>query len=309
MNTIKQYRNYNIEKITFPDRERFWKNQVRLACYFTGTADILTEEDTCERSDRYLITENDKIVACFRVTKSMIVDIAYSRTEKGIKTELLEFMVDKWIELVRAKSGNETKEIKLLFPSYDQKQVEQLGFQLEEHQRDRLTLLLSDWHQQKESKKHSLTIRQTRKEDAEPVTRIYIDAYRGTIDEQLFSRDGLNYEDELKNISSFLNNQSRGYPIIEPASVVAISGQEMVGFCYTCNWRGLPLIWDFAVAKKHQRKGIGKTLLENVLTKLETEGFKQVALFVTQGGEGRKIYDSLGFKTDNCTLLVLKRDI
>jgi len=306
LNTIKQHRDYDIEKIAFPDRESFWKIYVQLVCYSTGTADILTEEDTFEMRDRYLVTENDRIIACFRVAMSWIVDIAYSRTDKGIKIELLDFLVDKWIELARAKSGNETKEIKMLFPSYDRKQVEQLGFQSEEHPRDRLVLMLSDRHQ-KESKNHSLTIRQTRKEDAEPVTRIYIDAYQGS---PLFSRDGLDYEDELKNMSSFLNNQSREYPIIETASIVAISGQEMVGFCYTCSWRGLPLIWDLAVSKKHQKKGIGTTLLESVLAELEAKGFKQVALLVTRDNDqGRRIYDSLGFKADDCSLMVLKKHI
>jgi len=50
-------------------------------------------------------------------------------------------------------------------------------------------------------------------------------------------------------------------------------------------------------------------LLESVLTELEAGGFKQVALFVTQGGEGRKLYDSLGFKADDCTLLVMKKQV
>ncbi|MFX0096083.1 MAG: GNAT family N-acetyltransferase [Candidatus Hodarchaeota archaeon] len=306
MDRIKQQ--YKITKITFPDRERFWKHHVRLACYFTGATNILMGEDTDEKIDRYLVAENDKIVACFRVRKTMITDIAYSRTEKGIKEKLLKFLVDKWIELVRTKSSNETKKIKLFFPSCDRKQVEQLGFQFL-HQRDRLTLKLSDW-KQKEKREHSLIIRQANKEDAEPVTKIYIDAYQGTMDEQIFSPNGLNYEDELKYMSLFLNNQSKDYPIIKPASLVAISEQEIVGFCYTCNWRGLPLIWDFAVPKNHQRKGIGKTLLESVLTKLKIEGYGQIALFVTRGNdEGRKIYDSLGFKADNCTLLVLEGEI
>jgi ribosomal protein S18 acetylase RimI-like enzyme len=86
--------------------------------------------------------------------------------------------------------------------------------------------------------------------------------------------------------------------------------QEIVGFCYTCNWRGLPLIWDFAVSKKHQGKGIGKALLKSVLTKLQMEGYEIVALFVTQGNtKAQKIYDSLGFKADNCTLRVLEREV
>ncbi|MFX0064373.1 MAG: GNAT family N-acetyltransferase [Candidatus Hermodarchaeota archaeon] len=308
MDKLEQPRDYKITKIPFPDRERFWKHHVRLACYFTGAVNILISEDTDEKTDRYLVAENDTIVASFCVRESRITKIAYSRTEKGIKTKLLEFLVDQWIELVRANFGDETKKIKLFFPSCDRKQVEQLGFQFL-HQRDRLTLMLSDW-KQKESREHSLIIRQTSKEDAEPVTRIYIDAYQGTMDEQIFSPDGLNYEDELKYMSSFLNNQSKSYPIIEPASVVAISGQEIVGFCYTCNWRGLPLIWDFAVPKKHQRKRIGTALLESVLTNLKMEGYDQIVLFVTRGNdEARKIYDSLGFKEDNCTLLVLEREI
>ena len=97
MNTIKQPRDYKITKIPFPERERFWKHHVQLACYFTGAANILTSEDTDEKTDRYLVTENDKIVACFCVRKSMITEVAYSRTEKGIKTKLLEFLVDKSI--------------------------------------------------------------------------------------------------------------------------------------------------------------------------------------------------------------------
>jgi ribosomal protein S18 acetylase RimI-like enzyme len=145
-----------------------------------------------------------------------------------------------------------------------------------------MTLMLSNW-KQTEEKQHSLLIRQTNLEDIKPVTRIYVDAYQGTVDEQMFSSDGMNYDDELENFTSFLKNQSKGYPIIEPACVVAIVEKEIVGFCYTCSWRGLPLIWDFAVSKKHQGKGIGKSLLESVLTRLQTEGYEIVALFVTQG--------------------------
>jgi ribosomal protein S18 acetylase RimI-like enzyme len=310
LDTIRQPKDYEIAKVAFPDRNSFWKHHERLACYFTGASSILTEEDSDEKIDRYLVTKNDKVVACFCVRESIITDIAYERTKKGIETHLLDFLVDNWIQLMRAKSGDQTKKIRLLFPSLDQKQVEQFGFHPQSpHKRDRMTLMLSDWKQE-EWREHSLIIRQTNMEDVESVTRIYVDAYQGTIDEQMFSPDGMNYDDELENFSSFLKNQSKGYPIIESASVVAILEQEIVGFCYTCNWRGLPLIWDFAVSKKHQGKGIGRSLLESVLTKLEMEGYERVALFVTQGNvEAQKIYDSLGFAADSCTLRVLEREV
>ncbi|MFW9993315.1 MAG: GNAT family N-acetyltransferase [Candidatus Odinarchaeota archaeon] len=296
-------------RIDFSARKTFWKRHTKLACYFTGAVDILVEEDTDDTVDRYLVNRHDETVACFCVGKRTIYDIAYLRTQEGMQEELLEYLITKWTELTKLVTSNETRRIRLLFPSCDREQLERLGFQFR-HQRDRLTMLLADW-EHKEVRNHSLVIRQTGIEDARQVTEIYIDAYQGTIDGQLFSPEGLNYDDELRHMSSFLANQSKDYPIIEPASLVAISGEsEIIGFCYSCNWKGLPLIWDFAVSKKHQGKGIGKILLKESLLKLEKEGYEQVALFVTKGNErARKLYDSLGFKADDCTLLVLEKEI
>jgi ribosomal protein S18 acetylase RimI-like enzyme len=111
-------------------------------------------------------------------------------------------------------------------------------------------------------------------------------------------------------MSTFLHNKSDEYPIINSASLVACSGNEIVGFCYTCNWRGTPLIWDFAVPKLHQGKGIGKFLLGNVLTKLQNKGYNQVGLFVTQANNiSKKLYKSFGFQTNPCSLLRMSKNI
>ncbi|MFX0211174.1 MAG: GNAT family N-acetyltransferase, partial [Candidatus Hodarchaeota archaeon] len=153
-------------------------------------------------------------------------------------------------------------------------------------------------------------IREVSLRDVEEVTKIFVNTYQGTIDEQLFVPGGLKMEEESIYLSNFLQNRNSEFPIINAASLVAtLREDEIAGFCFISTWRDLPFVWEMVVSKKHQRKGIGKSLFVQSLLRVRDLGYKQIALFVTHGNDiARTLYDSIGFKADSCTQVMFKKD-
>jgi ribosomal protein S18 acetylase RimI-like enzyme len=58
-------------------------------------------------------------------------------------------------------------------------------------------------------------------------------------------------------------------------------------------------IWGVYVAKEHRGKGLGRTLLEELIRQLRSNpGLEQVALGVSVGNiSAKRLYESLGFET------------
>jgi ribosomal protein S18 acetylase RimI-like enzyme len=119
----------------------------------------------------------------------------------------------------------------------------------------------------------------------------------------------LKKEEEFNYISTFLQNKNPEFPVIKNSCVVAHTEKDsLVGFCFICLWRDIPFVWELVVSKKYQEKGIGKYLLVHSLLKLKKAGYKQIALYVTEGNDrAQALYQSLGFSEDQCNLVASKK--
>lgn len=300
---------FKLVKCDFSQKKSYWKHYVDLACYYTGGVEFLVEEDTDDSIKKFFVREREKTVGCFSIFGNTVFNIAYERIKDDIKKELLEFLIDQWIELTISTIKKTGLRLRVSFPSCDQRQLEEKGFRFI-FQRDRMTLSLETWIPPMINSTNLWDIRQVTLKDLKEVTEVFLDAYRGTIDEQLFVPGGLKMEEELKYLSTFLQNKNNEFPIIKTASLVAtLSEGEIGGLCFISSWRDLPFVWEMVVSKKHQRKGIGKSLLIQSLLKVGKLGYKQITLFVTKGNNrARKLYDSIGFKADNCNLIMLEKE-
>jgi hypothetical protein len=176
---------FQIEQIFLHEKKFFWKNHVQLAKYFTGPASILFQQDTDESLHRYVIFVNDLVVVTFCVRQSLIFDFSCSTTNNRIDSNLLQFLIPNWIELVKKHSDNKRKEFQVFVPRCCTPQFEALDFESSPYPRDHMVLILTNW-KSPASKPSLWTVRPTIPTDAASVTKIYIDAYQGTIDEQFF---------------------------------------------------------------------------------------------------------------------------
>jgi ribosomal protein S18 acetylase RimI-like enzyme len=79
---------------------------------------------------------------------------------------------------------------------------------------------------------------------------------------------------------------------------------QLIGACLITIWESIPLIYDIAVDKNFQGKGIGKNLLKHVLTELNSE-YNYLVLFVTLGNSSESLYYNLGFRRGGISSLFL----
>ncbi|MFX0185486.1 MAG: GNAT family N-acetyltransferase [Candidatus Hodarchaeota archaeon] len=298
---------FEIIKKNFSQKQEYWTKYVKLACFFTGSSEFLDSNDNDITMDRYIVRSRNAVVACFSIIQNAITYTAYDKKGDRIDEELLEFLVDKWLKLIQHNNKENTLKIRLAFPSCCKPQLERRSFK-SVYSRIRMTLSLASWFPP-HSDINFLNIMQVSLSDLALLVDIYLDAYRGTIDEELFAPKGLKKEEESDYLSTFLQNLNPEFSIIKTASVVASTKKDnLVGFCFVSLWRNIPFIWELVVSKEYQKKGIGKYILAHSLLQLKEAGYQQVALYVTERNErAQALYQSLGFKADQCNLVAFEK--
>jgi ribosomal protein S18 acetylase RimI-like enzyme len=298
---------FDIIEKNFSQKQEFWTKYVELACFFTGASEFLVLNDNDITMDRYLVRSQSGVVACFSIIQNTITYIAYDKKGDRIDEELLEFLVDKWLKLIKHLNKENTLKIRLAFPSCCKQQLEGKDFK-SIYSRIRMTLSLASWVPPHINSNY-LKMHQVSLNDLALLVDVYLDAYHGTIDEELFAPNGLKKEEENDYLSTFLRNLNPEFPIIKIASVVALTEKDdLVGFCFISLWRDIPFVWELAVSKKYQKKGIGKYLLVHSLLQLKEAGYQQIALYVTVGNDrAQALYQSLGFRADQCNLVAFEK--
>ncbi|MFX0049957.1 MAG: GNAT family N-acetyltransferase [Candidatus Hermodarchaeota archaeon] len=295
-----------IEK-SFSQKQEYWTKYVEIACYFTGASEYLVLNDNDITMDRYLVRSRSEIVACFSIIQNTVTYVAYNKKEDRIDEELLEFLLDNWLKIIKQNNKEKTLKIRLVFPSCCKLQLEEKGFK-SIYSRIRMTLSLASWVPPRADIDY-LNIKEVSLNDLTSLVDVYLDAYAGTIDEKFFAPNGLKKEEETNYISTFLQNKNSEFPVIKNACVLAQTKKDiLVGFCFICLWRDIPFVWELVVSKKYQEKGIGKYLLVHSLYKLRKAGYQQIALYVTEGNDrAQALYQSLGFKEDQCNLVAFEK--
>ncbi|WP_290650262.1 GNAT family N-acetyltransferase [Aquisalimonas sp.] len=80
---------------------------------------------------------------------------------------------------------------------------------------------------------------------------------------------------------------------------VAEAQREVAGYCNLRAWPGGGWIDQIVVTAEHQRKGIGRQLLEYVLTEAMRRGFWKVSLIVSETERGTlAFFESYGFRAE-----------
>ncbi|MFX0124692.1 MAG: GNAT family N-acetyltransferase [Candidatus Hodarchaeota archaeon] len=300
---------FEIIKKNFSQNQEYWAKYVELACFFTGALEYLVLNDNDINMDQYLVRSQSGVVACFSIIQNRITYVAYEKKGDQIDEDLLEFLVDKWLKLIKQISKKNTLKIRLAIPSCCKLQLEEKGFK-SIFSRIRMTLSLASWVPPRVDIK-TLNIQQVSLSDLASLVEVYLDAYVDTIDEELFAPNGLKKEEESNYLSTFLQNSNPEFPIIKTASIVARTEKDkLVGFCFISLWRDIPFVWELVVSKKYQKKGIGRYLLVHSLHQVRKAGYQKIALYVTEGNNrAQALYQSLGFRVDQCNLMAFEKNL
>ncbi len=80
---------------------------------------------------------------------------------------------------------------------------------------------------------------------------------------------------------------------------IAEIGNEVVGYCNLRSWPGGGWIDQIVISGNHQRKGLGRILLDYVLSEAIKRGFWKVSLIVSEAEERTlRFYRSCGFEQE-----------
>ncbi|WP_316571731.1 GNAT family N-acetyltransferase [Neobacillus sp. YIM B06451] len=140
-----------------------------------------------------------------------------------------------------------------------------------------------------------ITIRKATVEDAEAIAKVHVESwqttYKGIMDEGFLQRLSVEKRKEL-----WLNN----IPRVESIVLVAELGGEIVGFA-----DGSPVkegeypgydgdVTSIYFYEKHQGKGFGKQLLNQLLDEFRQQGFTSAIVKVLEDNAACRFYEALG---------------
>jgi len=136
-----------------------------------------------------------------------------------------------------------------------------------------------------------LTIRDATIDDLKAITDIYNEAILQTV--ATFDTEPKKYDEQRK----WFTEHSAKNPLI-----VAVHDGDIVGWASLSKWSDRCAYSDAAevslyVKRTHQGKGIGRKLLEDVLTKGQKAGLHTVLARITEGNEiSIHLHENLGFR-------------
>ena len=138
-----------------------------------------------------------------------------------------------------------------------------------------------------------LTLQPPEEDEVLGLTKFFVDAYEGHIEQQYGMHTGS--DDEWRGyVGGLFKGDSGQY--LPDASYVALEGDRIVGAILVTHWMGMPLVAELAVAKDRRGRGIGRALLEAAMGRLAGRDEPSVALYVTVGNDpATNLYRSIGF--------------
>lgn len=163
--------------------------------------------------------------------------------------------------------------------------------------RDRLDIDLSDVKPQSAPSDIKYQIVPLSKIRAEEYSDAEFEAFSGTADEILFNSS--NRKERIEFARGIFTGKFG--QIIEPASrFLAENGKIVAGTVCThyrsVNGARTALLVDIFVSKKHQRRGLAKSLLMFSLESLKKIGYEECDLWVSEENPARLLYEKTGFK-------------
>lgn len=133
------------------------------------------------------------------------------------------------------------------------------------------------------------------------------DAYKDTEDDRILGSH--NTERVYKDLRNLLKGEEKDFVFLKDCSFLATHKGSVVGVVLIALFLNKPLVFDMAVSKRYQGKGIGKALLLRSMKAL-SQNYSELTLFVTKGNtRAERLYHSLGFKKLADSLMALYKRI
>ena len=142
------------------------------------------------------------------------------------------------------------------------------------------------------STRQAVELRPIRDEDLPFLLRVYA----ATREEELAPVPWTRAEKDAFLASQFaLQHQYYQQHYTDAAFQLILAGGEPVGRLYLARWEDEHRIVDIAVVPEHRNRGIGSSLLADVLAEADAAG-KPVSIHVELQNPARRLYDRLGFR-------------
>lgn len=138
-----------------------------------------------------------------------------------------------------------------------------------------------------------LKLRPPRREDADAVGAVMLDAFQGTID-----YEGEDLAESVRAFGSYFDGKYGGPPMVGE-SVVAWRGDEPVGACLVGEWteKESPFIAFVFTGAKSKGAGVARLMLAVSVRRLSRAGHPQVLAVITRGNTpSEALFRSLGFE-------------
>jgi ribosomal protein S18 acetylase RimI-like enzyme len=122
------------------------------------------------------------------------------------------------------------------------------------------------------------------------VSRLMVDAYRGTIDD-----NGETLEDAIKMLQDTFAG-GIGEFLEDCSFLIERDGQALACTLVTL-WHDAPLLAEVLTHPSVQNQGLGAFLIKKSCTALRAHGYRDLTLFVTKGNlPAQHLYEKLGFQ-------------
>ena len=128
--------------------------------------------------------------------------------------------------------------------------------------------------------------------DVFPLAELMLDAFVGTID-----YEGETLLEARAELEKFLQGNDQTQPLLQH-SLLAMEGDQILSACLTSVWVERPYPWISYVMTNSQYKnrGLGISMVSEVLTRLWMAGHGAVGAMITEGNQpSEKIFSKLGF--------------
>ena len=97
----------------------------------------------------------------------------------------------------------------------------------------------------------------------------------------------------------FYPTETKWKKVVSASSYIAYArdGNELIAFGRILEDGIMCMFYDIAIHPKYQSKGIGKALMNHLISKIRDEGYISIGLFVWDGNPTAiKFYEKLGFE-------------
>lgn len=109
--------------------------------------------------------------------------------------------------------------------------------------------------------------------DLEPLARLMLDAYRGTVD-----FDDETYDDAVSEVRSFLDDD----PALEYSYLVE-GDERVVGAVLVTMVEGQPFVSYVMTDPEHKRRHLGRRLVHHALSQAHADGHQRAVFYITRG--------------------------